>query len=77
MSYTSPFSKRQVVNNLACRKFVDMNPLDRQKTLDKKGVYCQCLSPGAKRGHMNCQVKYSCRHQSHGKDGEEISRACM
>ena len=24
----------------------------------------------AKRGHMNCQVKYSCRHQRHGKDGE-------
>ena len=48
MSYTSPFSKRQVVNYLACRKFVDMSPLDRQKTLDEKGLCCQCLSPGQK-----------------------------
>ena len=46
-----------------------------QAVCRQKDHCCQCLSPGAKRGHMNCQVKYSCRHQSHGR--RKISRACM
>ena len=72
MSYTSPFSGRQVVSYLACQKFVEMNPRDRLKILKDKKLCHQCLSPGSTEGHDYCKGFYLCKHPDHGKDGNKF-----
>ena len=59
-----------IIQYYSCKKFVEMNPLDRFKELRKKELCYMCLYPGAsqdsfkhKNGH--CQIQFTCPHSSH------------
>ena len=60
----------KVIQYFSCKKFVEMNPAERFRTLMKKGLCFQCLFPGAKRSdpkHKDgkCQRDFICQHPYH------------
>ena len=61
---------RKVVQYFSCKVFSQMTPKERFKLLLEKGLYYQCLSPGAsiERGKHKtalCYSKFICKHKSH------------
>ena len=63
-----------MVQYYACKKFVEMNPLERYKELRKLGLCYQCLFPGAiqnrgKHANGKCQIDFTCKHPSHDRYG--------
>ena len=61
-----------LIQYYACKKFVEMNPLERYKELRRLGLCYQCLYPGAiqnKGKHANgmCQIDFTCQHPSHDR----------
>ena len=59
-------SGKMIINYHSCEKFVNMNPKERFDELKKKGLCCQCLTPGRKFGHPGkCFDGYACPHVSH------------
>ena len=69
---TKTYDGSSLVQYYACKKFVEMNPLERYKELRKLGLCYQCLFPGAiqnKGKHANgmCQIDFTCQHPSHDR----------
>ena len=52
------------------QKFIKMTPLARQQILERKGLCCQCLSPGVLEGNQKCPEFYTYKHPSHSSDEE-------
>ena len=70
-TYVSPFSGHRKVSYLACDKFLQMSPLEREKALENKGLCRQCLRSGAKKGQEYfCRKTYICTHSSHDSKSE-------
>ena len=69
---TKTYDGSVLIQYYACKKFVEMNPLERFKELRKLGLCYQCLFPGAvqnKGKHANgkCQMNFTCKHPSHNR----------
>ena len=61
-----------MIQYYACKKFTEMNPLERFKELRKHGFCYQCLFPGAaqntgKHANRTCQNDFTCKHPSHDR----------
>ena len=66
-----PYGK-MLIQYFSCKKFAEMNPLQRFQELRQKGLCYMCLYPGAlqnegKHSTGGCQREFSCRHSSHDK----------
>ena len=62
----------KVIQYFACKKFVKMTPSQRCAELFRKGLYIQCLLPGAsskegKHKEGRCQRDFTCKNSAHSK----------
>ena len=63
---------KMLIQYFSCKKFAEMNPLQRYQELRRKGLCYQCLYPGAihsdgKHSTGGCQREFSCKHSAHDK----------
>ena len=63
---------KMLIQYFSCKKFAEMNPLQRYQELRRKGLCYMCLYPGAlqndgKHSTGGCQKEFSCKDSSHDK----------